>query len=341
MKNRYCSLLLFFFIFGCFQNGHTQDTFSIVAVDSETGEVGSAGATCLDDDDIAGGAVIISKLYPGKGAVNTQSFWSPDNQENAGTLVGQGLEAQEIIDWLEANDVDNNPTRRQYGVAILDEDNSTSAAGFTGSDCFDEKTHTADNYYSIQGNILLSEDIVTSMESAFLNAQGSLAEKLMASLQGANVPGADSRCLQEGVSSQSAFVRVARPDDEEGSYYLDIVVSKTPFGYEPIDSVQALFDEWALINETVEEPVSKDLFKLYPNPVRKSFTVEYEKFNSSSKYTLEILDSSGKLMQVEQINKNRMDVQLKGGELPQGQYFYTFKENRQIVKQSSFIVINK
>ena len=341
MKNRICSLVLLVFLLGYFQKLDAQDTFSIVAVDQETGEVGSAGATCLDDDDIAGGAVIISKLYPGVGAVNTQSFWSPDNQKNAGTLVQQGLAAQDVIDWLVSNDVDNNPNNRQYGVAILGEDTNTTAAGYTGPQCFDAKMHVADTYYSIQGNILLSEEIVTSMQTAFLNEEGSLADRLMAALQGANVPGADSRCLAEGVSSQSAFVRVARPEDVEGDYYLDIIVSKTSFGQEPIDSVQVLFDEWSLINETVEQHSTFDVFKLYPNPAKDYFTVEYKEFNPTFDYILEIRDASGQLVQTESIESTSSQIRLERNRLSAGQYVYTFIENGIILNQSSFIVINE
>ena len=60
-----------------------QDTFSIVAVDVATGQVGSAGATCLDDTEIAGGALIISDVIPDVGAIHTQSYWVPANQTAA------------------------------------------------------------------------------------------------------------------------------------------------------------------------------------------------------------------------------------------------------------------
>ncbi len=56
------------------------------------------------------------------------------------------------------------------------------------------------------------------MEYRFLNTEGSLAEKLMSALQGAKVPGADTRCLNEGTSSLSAFVRVAKPNDHPTAY---------------------------------------------------------------------------------------------------------------------------
>ena len=76
------------------------------------------------------------------------------------------------------------------------------------------------------------------------SAPGTLAEKLMAALQGANVAGADTRCLDEGVSSRSAFLRVAYPGDDPDALTLDLVVSLTPFGVEPIDVLQEEFNAW-------------------------------------------------------------------------------------------------
>jgi len=49
----------------------SQDTFSIVAVDTITGEIGSAGASCIDESQIEGGALIISDVIPGRGAIHT------------------------------------------------------------------------------------------------------------------------------------------------------------------------------------------------------------------------------------------------------------------------------
>lgn len=177
-----------------------QDTFSIVAVDLATGQVGSAGATCLDDNQIAGGAVIISDVIPDVGAIHTQSYWVPANQDAAHEQV-----------------VDN---------------------------CMDWKGHIVGPNYAIQGNILLGEEILTQMEAGFVGTEGSLAEKLMAAMQGANVAGADTRCLDEGVSSRSAFLRVAYPGDNAEDLTLDLVVAITPEGVEPIDVLQAEFDAW-------------------------------------------------------------------------------------------------
>ena len=55
-------------------------TFSIVAVDVNTGEVGSAGGSCIAN------SIIISDMHPGVGAIHTQSYWLSANQSYASNL---------------------------------------------------------------------------------------------------------------------------------------------------------------------------------------------------------------------------------------------------------------
>ena len=220
-----------------------QHTFSIVAIDTVTGEIGSAGATCLNGS-FGGGALIISDIITGVGAVHTQSFWNASNQANARTRVEAGDNAQQVLDWVVANDAQNTPNNRQYGAVTIDTNGQVTAAAFTGIDCFDYKNHLVGPNYAIQGNILLGQEILDSMEAGFLHTQGSLADKLMAAMQGANVPGADTRCLPNGTSSLTSFLRVSKPSDIGGVYYLDLRVTNPPTGAEPIDELQALFDAW-------------------------------------------------------------------------------------------------
>ena len=68
---RYLPFIFLSFIFS---------TFSIVAVDLNNGQVGSAGASCI------GGSIIISDVHPGVGAIHTQSYWSGYNQLMASDL---------------------------------------------------------------------------------------------------------------------------------------------------------------------------------------------------------------------------------------------------------------
>ena len=66
----------------------------------------------------------------------------------------------------------------------------------------------------------------------------------MEALQGANVPGADARCLADGTSSIGAFLRVAKPDDDEDDLYFEINLPSVDEGVDPIDSLQTLVDLW-------------------------------------------------------------------------------------------------
>jgi uncharacterized Ntn-hydrolase superfamily protein len=274
-----------------------QDTFSIIAVDSVTGEVGSAGASCLDASAIAGGASIISDIIPGRGGIHTQSFWRPGNQNNARARMLAGETPDEIMTWLSNrfNDVDLNSSQRQYGAAAFDSTGSPSAAAFTGPNCLDWAGQKVGTYYAIQGNILSGPEILDSMEARFLRTEGTLADRLMASLQGANVPGADTRCLAEGVSSQSAFLRVAGPNDRADSIYIDIIVDRTPFGHEPIDSVQVLYDAWkqTVSNERKLNPVSASV---YAQPYCRNVLVELKGFSQRGTYIFTVMDLSGKML---------------------------------------------
>ena len=155
------------------------------------------------------GAVLISDVIPGLGAIHTQSYWNEQNQDQAHEKLLEGYTAEEIISWLIYNDAENTPSVRQYGAITLINDSIKSDA-YTGENCFDYKNHLIGDHYAIQGNILLGQSILDSMESRFLNTSGSLSEKLMASLQGAKVIGADTRCYDDQVSSLSAFLRVAK-----------------------------------------------------------------------------------------------------------------------------------
>ena len=97
------------------------------------------------------------------------------------------------------------------------------------------------------------------MESRFLNTPGTLSEKLMASLQGAKVIGADTRCYDSQVSSLSAFLRVAKSDDPPNDFYIDIIVEATPDLIDPIDVIQEEFNNLNIVieNYSIQNPDPK------------------------------------------------------------------------------------
>ena len=240
-------------------------TFSIVAVDLDNGQVGSAGASCI------GGSIIISDIHPGVGAIHTQSYWHGYNQLMASDLMDNGLSPDEIIDYIVENDVSNNPLIRQYGIVDLYEGGRSAA--YTGENCMDYKGHLLGQTYAIQGNILLGEEVLINMENNFNSTTGTLSDKLMAALQGANMPGADTRCLDDGTSSLSAFIRVANPIDDN-NYFLDLNINNTSHGDEPIDLLQELYNQWIYEQDPIGDINQDGTLDIYDIIILVDFILE-------------------------------------------------------------------
>ena len=255
-RNKYLKISFVILSFVISLNVSAQDTFSIVAVDTVTGEIGSAGASCVGP--FGGvGAFILSDVIEGIGAIHTQASYLAANQQNAHNRMLEGLSPQEIIDWLVANDVQGNPLVRQYGIVDLTR-NGESAA-YTGVSCMDYKNHVTGPGYAIQGNILLGQIIIDTMHTVYLLTSGEpLADRLMKTLQAAKIIGADTRCAVRGTSSQSGFVKVVRIGDGNTSY-LKIVVPDTPVGTDPIDILRGQFDDWKESLFTVVDPFLSEI----------------------------------------------------------------------------------
>jgi uncharacterized Ntn-hydrolase superfamily protein len=152
-----------------------------------------------------------------------------------------GRSPQGLIDSLVAYDTPGYAPYFQYGAVDLV--GGGRSAAYTGPLCNNWKGHLTGPTYAIQGNILSGAPILDSMKARFLNSTGTLAERLMGSLTGAKVRGADTRCWNAGTSSISAFVRVVKPDDPPGGPYFFELNVDSMYGREPIDSLQTLFTQ--------------------------------------------------------------------------------------------------
>lgn len=324
------SILILFILNLAFLTSIAQDTFSIIAIDTITGEIGGAGASCIDENAIPTGVLIINDIIAGRGGIHTQASWLSANQQNAHTRMVEGMSPQEIIDWLVTHDVQNNPAVRQYGIVDKDAQGHPRSAAYTGPNCYNYKNHIVGPNYSIQGNILLGQHILDSMEARFLRMEGSLAEKLMYALQGANVPGADTRCLAEGTSSRSAFVRVAAADALPGQWWCDLLVPSTPYGMEPIDSLQVLFDQWLIWTTSSSIPfVQPNRAKVYPNPASDMVTFEIEKISGETGLKIHILNVEGKEMDVVPYSDKPVSIGI--AKYPAGIYFYKVTNGKQML----------
>jgi uncharacterized Ntn-hydrolase superfamily protein len=305
--------IIIFLIFNLLFNSlYSQDTFSICAVDPVTGQVGSAGATCIANS--ATSAILISDVHPVVGVIHTQASYLAGNQNLARSYMNQGWTPQQIIDSIVVHDIQGNPLVRQYGVVSLD--SGGLSAAYTGINCMDYKNHITGPTYSIQGNILLGQQILDSMESGFLNTNGTLACKLMAALQGAKVIGADTRCAPNGISTYSAFLRVANSADAIGNFYLDLTVNTYPNHIEPIDTLQSLFDAWGGCTASyILNPSAKPGIKYFPNPV-----TDYLQVESSIKINaIKIYNMNGCIVkELFSFSRNKTLIDLKN--LPSGIY---------------------
>ncbi|MGB0788485.1 MAG: DUF1028 domain-containing protein [Marinirhabdus sp.] len=314
----------------CYCTGFSQDTFSIIAVDPATGEIGSAGASCLDGSGNFGGIIdIITTIIPGRGGVNSQAYVCIPNVNlaNAITQMQGGASPSEIIDYLMNNDACSsqnfNPQFRQYGIADFDTAGNPRTAGFTGSLTDDYKEDRQGATYSVQGNILLNQTVLDNMENNFNTTSGTLADKLMAAMQGANFAGADSRCLARGTSSTTAYMLVYRENDAMSDPYLRLNIEEMPFGEEPIDSLQVLYDNFL----GVEQFDLKEAVRVFPNPARDFITVNHQ--NGVVLKKLSIYDVNGSVVLSKQnfdgtANSETMHIATLG----KGIYFLTVESVR-------------
>jgi uncharacterized Ntn-hydrolase superfamily protein len=176
-------------------------TFSIVALDSTTGEIGIAVASRF----FAVGSVV-PWARADVGAVATQSFANTSFGWRGLDLIEAGLSPAEVSAALVEQDDD--PTRRQFGIVSATGESVT----YTGTDCIAWAGGRRGPGYAIQGNILAGEEVVLDMESAFLRADGTLADRLYAALVAGEQAGGDSR------GKQSAALLVVKAAAGYGGY---------------------------------------------------------------------------------------------------------------------------
>jgi uncharacterized Ntn-hydrolase superfamily protein len=170
-------------------------TFSIVAYDPVTGDLGVAVASRY----FAVGAVV-PWADAGIGAIATQAGVNVGYGPRALELLRQGLTAQQVMDKLFEEDTFPRKDARQ--VAIIDA--KGNIAVFTGDAANAWRGHVKGKTWTAQGNILVGPHVVEAMGRAFDGTNDELAEKLYAALKAGDDAGGDSR------GRQSASILVVR-----------------------------------------------------------------------------------------------------------------------------------
>ncbi len=195
-------------------------TWSLVAVDEGTGEVGVAMAACGsaavlgDADQVLGPAVLV----PGRGVGVVQGVVRPESIAEMEALIGGASpSATAIIESLLAAEDDPDLIEvRQYGLALL---NGTDRVASHNGDLTDQISHTVSGTDVVAVGVrTVDQAVVDEALRAFSTARNeglSLAESLTLGLQSGSSAGGDIDCAQDQ-TALFAHLAVAHPADGDG-----------------------------------------------------------------------------------------------------------------------------
>lgn len=206
-------------------------TWSIVLIDTRTGEVAVASATCLFNFDLQANTPV---LIPGVGGATAQSSVDGDgtNRVFIRDAMLRGVPPAAILAGLSTRDSAHQT--RQYGMADTAGETLTfsgaSASAWAGGRTGRIAQAGGDIVYAVQGNILTGAPVVDLAVDAIVNTPGGLPEKLMAGMEAARAMGGDGRCscatgptacgsppnVPWDRTAGIAYMLIAREGDKEG-----------------------------------------------------------------------------------------------------------------------------
>ncbi len=176
--------------------GRPMHTFSIVARDPETGEMGVA----VQSHWFAVGQTV-AWAEAGLGAVATQSFVLPTYGTMGLQMLQFGRSAPDILKQL----LDGDKQRDLRQVAMIDYRGRVDA--WTGKKNIQSAGHIVGKEYAVQANLMLNDKVWPAMAKAYENAKGDLAERILAALDAGQAAGGDIR----GRQSAALIVVKAKP----------------------------------------------------------------------------------------------------------------------------------
>lgn len=175
-------------------------TWSIVIIDTRTGEIALGSATCLTGFDLQANTPV---MLLGVGGATAQS--SVDSNGWNRTYIRDrfldGWSPEQILAGLST--FDGGHQTRQYGFADVLGRTATFSGTGAGAWAGGRTGRVGDLVYAVQGNVLTGEPVVSLAVDAIVNTPGDLAEKMMAGMEAARLMGGDGRCS-------------CRPNDADG-----------------------------------------------------------------------------------------------------------------------------
>jgi uncharacterized Ntn-hydrolase superfamily protein len=214
-------------------------TFSIVALDAATGDLGVAVASkfpCV--------GAVVPWARAGVGAVATQSWANTDFGPDGLRLMSGGLPADAALDAVLEPDADRE--ERQVGFV----DANGGAASFTGANCMDWAGGRTGDGFAVQGNILASADVVAALAETYARTQGDLCDRLLAALLAGDAAGGDRRGKQ---SAALLVVREAGGYEGRNDRYIDLRVDDHPDAPTELARLFTVWDTTMLVR--TDEPL--------------------------------------------------------------------------------------
>lgn len=200
-------------------------TFSIVAIDEETREIGSAVAS---RSTAVGGTVSYSRI--GVGVVNTQHYahlW-------LGEMVLDGMDLGRHPQLALDRALELDPSRASRQLIAIDHRNRKAA--YTGRACQDAKAHRLGESCVAAGNLLADARVVERLVETFEDAKGEcIGVRLLLALEAAQEAGGDRR------GRQSAAIKVVPPREAPTAVNLDLRADDHPDPLEELRRLYAVF----------------------------------------------------------------------------------------------------
>ena len=178
-------------------------TWSVIALDRKTGLVVVSSATCVTQQAFARFPAkdlrdVQAIVVPGKAVAAAQARVDNTraNQKLIYAELQKGTAPDEIIALLKP---DPQFAGRQFGIIDMQGRTAGHSGSSNGAVSLDRQGQVpgTEIYYSIQGNILASDAVVTDAVQAFVGAAGELTDRVMAAMEAADAKGGDRRCSCE------------------------------------------------------------------------------------------------------------------------------------------------
>jgi uncharacterized Ntn-hydrolase superfamily protein len=219
-------------------------TYSIVARDPETGQLGVAVQSCA-----WGTGAIVPWVEAGVGAVATQAFAETAYASRVFERLRAGASAADALAAAVAQD--GGAAVRQVGVV----DARGGVAAHTGDSTVPEAGHRLGDGYAVQANMMLRSTVPDAMADEFERSSGDLATRLLAALDAAEAEGGDFRGRQAGAMR---IVEGALPDTPMHGVVLDVRVDDNPYPLDELRRLVRLAHAYATLDRAVDALTAGD-----------------------------------------------------------------------------------